>query len=196
MQQAIEAEFDEPLADIILGLREQGNSWRTVAGALGIGPGTLVEWRRALGLKLEQHDNVFDPSSLPERTPTDWRARELGYEDATDAVLDMRLRQGLTVEQAAERLGVCADTISRYTPSDIRGSIYNRSEHWWEVRRAQVAVMHKNNTEWRATNDLMWRQIRGGMPCHAQDANAHAAATKSTSGNVGTPSAEPANATG
>lgn len=145
----IEAEFGEPVRDVIVGLREQRNSWRTVAGTLGVSLSTLQEWRKELGLPLDRSIQIYDPSSLPEHTPTDIHilARKLGYENATEAVLDMRLKQKLTLEQAARKLGVCIGTILRYTPKRLRGLIYNRSEKWWCVRRAQVAEMTK---KWKA----------------------------------------------
>ena len=139
----IEAEFQEPVVDIIVGLREQGNSWRIVAGALEIALSTLCEWRRELGLPLKRDDKVFDPSSLPERTPTDKKAQRLGYRNATDAVLDMRLVQKLTLVQAAQILDVHPHTILHYTPRDTRGLIYNRSEQWWIQRRQWAADMSK-----------------------------------------------------
>lgn len=154
----IEAEFMEPVADVIQGLREQGNSWRTVAGALGCAQSTLKEWRRALGLPLDQNDKVRDPSSTPERTPTDLAARELGYEDAEDAVLDMRLREQMTIFQAAERLGVHYCTVVLYTPKKLRGTIYNRSERWWQVRRAQARAMTERNREVYAQEHI-WRSM-------------------------------------
>jgi hypothetical protein len=159
--QALEEDFGEPLADTIQGLCEQGNSWRTVAGALGISLSTLREWRRALDLPLDTHDKLRDESSTPEQTQTDERAIALGYQNAEDAVLDMRLVQHLTIQQASIVLGVHPATIMNYTPKKIRGSIYNRSEYWWEVRRQQARAMNEKNnpTEWRATNDLMWREI-------------------------------------
>jgi len=144
---AIEAEFGEPLANVIQGLREQdgGNSWRTVAGCLGVSLSTLQEWRKALDLPLNLHDQVYDPSSTPELTPTDRKAQALGYENATDAVLDMRLREGLTTRQAGKKLGVHWETISRYTPPEMRSEIYNRSEEWWKQRREQCAAMTEQN---------------------------------------------------
>lgn len=137
----IEDEFEEPIADVIIGLREQGNSWRTVAGCLNISLGTLVEWRKVLGMPLGKHDNVYDPSSLPETTPTDRKAQALGYHDATDAVLDMRLKQRLTIREAAEQLGVHYTTITAYTPPELRGTIYNRSSRWWKQRRRWASDM-------------------------------------------------------
>lgn len=131
---AIESEFGEPVADVIQGLRNGGNSWRTVAGALNISTTTLREWRKVLGLEIDRNKRILDPSSLPERTPTDQKAITLGYESAKDAVLEMRTKRGMTVQEAAQALGVCAQTITKYTPPDVRG-IYNRSAYWWESMR-------------------------------------------------------------
>ncbi len=163
----IEKEFHEPVADVIQGLREQGNSWRTVAGALGVSRSTLLEWRKELGLPMDKSAKVYDPSSLPEHTPTDEKAQAMGYEDATDAVLDLRLSEGLTVKQAADVLGCHYQTVVAYTPPKVRGAIYNRSEKWWHVRRAQAAEMTRRFKARRACqpswhpfnrdNDAMWR---------------------------------------
>lgn len=138
----IEEEFGEPLADVIQGLRKQdgGNSWRTVAGVLECSLSTLLEWRQALNLPTDQHANVYDPSSTPDLTPTDRKAQALGYDDAVDAVLDLRLRQRLTLREAGDILGVHPVTVGRLTPKEARG-IYNRSARWWESRHEQVKQM-------------------------------------------------------
>ena len=137
----IEDEFDEPIAETIMGLREQGNTWRTVAGCLNVSLSTLLEWRQVLGLPISMHEQKYDPSSLPESTPTDKKAQALGYKNARDAVFDMRLGQKLTLKQAAIKLGVHPHTIMRYTSLELRGSIYNRSEFWWQQRRQWAAEM-------------------------------------------------------
>lgn len=151
---AIEADFGEPMAGIIQGLREVdgGNSWRTVAGCLGISRDTLQVWRQMLDLPLDKHVKVYDPSSTPDHTPTDCKAQALGYENATDAVLDMRLRQGLTIKEAAKVLGVCDVTIINYTPPKVRGTIYNLSERGLQVRRQQAAEMVKRGRAKRQAN--------------------------------------------
>lgn len=169
MWAAIEVEFDEPVRDVIAGLREMGNSWRTVAGALEISRSTLQEWRHELGLPFDQHDNVYDPSSTPESTPTDGKAQALGYANAIDAVLDMRLTQKLTLRQAAYKLDVHPQTIVRYTPERLRGAIYNRSEYWWKQRRQWAAEMLRrfkikygdrsiSRHPFDCDNDSMWRR--------------------------------------
>lgn len=42
----IEAEFDEPIRDVIVGMREQRCNWTVIAGVLGIGRNTLNRWRK------------------------------------------------------------------------------------------------------------------------------------------------------
>lgn len=73
-QRRIEAEFGEPLADVITGLRALGYSWATVAGALDITPRTLVTWRRQLGLPTDSRDRRadVDPVAEPARATYDW----------------------------------------------------------------------------------------------------------------------------
>lgn len=142
---AIEAEFDEPLADTIQGLREMGNSWRTVAGCLGVSRGTLAEWRRALELPLDRRCKMRDPSSTPELKPCDLKAMAAGYPSMREAVIDLRLRRGKTLKEAAEIIGCHPSTVYEYTPQELRGVLYNRSSHWWEVRRAQCAEMTRRN---------------------------------------------------
>lgn len=60
MRRALEREFDEPLRDIIVTFRQQGNSWRTIAGAMGIGFTTLNRWRKKLGLPIDRNDICRD----------------------------------------------------------------------------------------------------------------------------------------
>jgi hypothetical protein len=125
---------------------------------------TLLEWRKALELPLDKHDNMFDPSSTPERTPTDIKAQALGYEDAKDAVLDLRLVQGLTLAEAAKVLDVHPSTILSYTPTTVRGRIYNRSEAWWVQRRQWARDMmerfrnsHRRRHPFSRDNDILFR---------------------------------------
>lgn len=125
--QQIEHEFDEPIADVIVGLREQGNSWRTVAGCLDVSRGTLQEWRKLLGLKLDKNDNVFDESSLPELSPLDHKAIELGYKNKVDAIIDLRMGQKKTIKEAAAILKCHYQTISLYSPMEVKYT-YNVSK--------------------------------------------------------------------
>lgn len=159
MWRRIEEEFGEPIADVIIGLREVdgGNSWRTVAGCLGCSISTLYLWRRDLGLPLDQAENVYDDSSRSGFTPTDIKAQALGYDDAAAAIRDMRLSQSMTVNQIAAKLGCHVSSVVRHTPDGVKGT-YNRSDRWWEVRREQCRIMTEENRARRAhdKNDHVW----------------------------------------
>ena len=50
--QRVEAEFGEPVKDVIVGLREQGCTWRSVALALEVHYETVKRWRQMLSLPL------------------------------------------------------------------------------------------------------------------------------------------------
>lgn len=64
---SLEGEYQEPIADIIAGFREQGATWRTTAGALGVGSlQTLIRWRRLLGMPVGG-SWLFDSLSREER---------------------------------------------------------------------------------------------------------------------------------
>lgn len=155
--QEIEDEFGEPLADVIRGLREQGNAWRTVAGALNISRTTLCEWRRALGLSLNKNAKVFDESSIQD-TKANQRARAIGYANITDALLDLRLRQNKTIFEIAELLGLHYCTVSALTPARVRGQIYNRSAYWWRQRRQWARDMsRRSRSRTRAAHDRLYR---------------------------------------
>lgn len=152
---AIEAEFDEPIADVIMGLRELGNSWRTVAGALGVHYGTLQEWRKALGLPMDKANKVYDPSSYPEDNPTDRLAKRLGYESIVDAVTDMRIRQGLTLKEAGAVLGCHYQTISLYSPDEVKGTI-NLSDVGYRRRLQNLRKGTQASIEKRADSIHPW----------------------------------------
>jgi len=179
MWREIEAEFGEPIRDVIIGLREVdgGNSWRTVAGCLDICRTTLLEWRKALDIGVDTSDKRYDPSSYPDGKPIqhlDHRAKKLGYEDAKDAVLDLRLEQGLTIKEAANVLDCHYNTITKHTPPSLRGEIYNHSDGWLEQRRAWAADMLERSRAanahhpFRAANDAMFGErekgASGGSP--------------------------------
>lgn len=57
----VEAEYGEPLPDVITGLRGLGYSWPTVAGALDMSTRHLIEWRRKLNLPVDRRDHRSDP---------------------------------------------------------------------------------------------------------------------------------------
>jgi len=127
---AVEREFGGDIADIIRDFREigGGNSWATVAGILGVGRVTLLNWRHRLGLPVE-HEVQYDPLSFPHGHKTnslDHKAIERGYASGSDWVLHLRLREGLSRAEAAGVLGVHPVTVDKYTPS----AMAYRLEQW------------------------------------------------------------------
>ena len=164
----IEREFGESVADVIMGLRTQGNSWRTVCGVLDVSLGTLQKWRIVLGLPMDRVVKVFDPSSLPEYSPANLKARALGYTGMREAVIDLRTKQGKTIKEAAQVLGVHWQTVSDYTPEEIRGT-YNRSDYWWKQRRqwakdmlARFKAKREKNKKWHPFNQENEKMMSGG----------------------------------
>lgn len=109
-----EREFGEPIRDIIIGLRRQRSSWSTVAGVLGIGRATLYRWRKKLDIPADGR-TIWDMNLRLELTPTDKKARKLGYEDAWSAINSMRFGEGLIIYEVADRLSVCVSTVMRYS---------------------------------------------------------------------------------
>lgn len=164
----IEDEFGESIADIITGLREQGNSWRTVAGCLNTSSSVLLEWRKALGLELNKSQKIFDESSLPELSPLDQKAIALGYENKIDAIIDLRIRQKKTIKEAGKILGCHYATVSYYSPPEVRGT-YNQSENGKKVHQDQCRKMNKILTKKRHSdrywhpfdrdNDILFRRL-------------------------------------
>ena len=73
--QEIEQEYGEPICDVILGFRELGCSWHTIAGALSISEPALRRWRNELGI---EDDRVF--RDVPQIYKTERAARKLGYQ--------------------------------------------------------------------------------------------------------------------
>lgn len=84
-QRASQAEFGEPLADVIIGLRDLGYSWATVAGAMDISCWTLYDWRKQLGLPTDRRDRRSDPdpTAEPLRHAYDWLRGTSGRCDLT-----------------------------------------------------------------------------------------------------------------
>ena len=152
----VEAEFGEPLADTITGLRTQGNTWRTVAGALGVSLGVLVEWRKALGLPLNKHEQTYDPSSRRAPCRSELSAQSLGYVDAPTAIAAMRL-DGLTLREIGERLGIHPAYVSDLSPKAVRG-IQNCSARGRQVHAVQVRHRKRGGRDhpWSEDNDILF----------------------------------------
>lgn len=115
---AIEAEYGEPVADVIRHFREDGCSWATIAGALGVHRTTLRKWRGALGLSVDGERSAL---TLEYPRPSYCKARDAGFATMMDAIRHYRLVERLTGAETAARLGVSRVTISQYTPVEIKG---------------------------------------------------------------------------
>lgn len=118
----VEAEFGEPIRDVIVGLRETCITWRNVAGAMDIGFQTLREWRIRLGIAIDGA-RVCDETSS--KDVADRRigmaARDLGYVGVQDAIADMRMVRRMTLRECAKALGVSPPTVAQYAPSGTMG---------------------------------------------------------------------------
>ncbi len=117
---AIESEFNEPLHDTIIGLRET-LTWKNVAGALEINEKTLRSYRRRLGLPVNVHARNLDETSLPALDKTEQRARALGYENALDAITTLRLVEKKTQIETARTLGIGRSSVEKHTPRELFG---------------------------------------------------------------------------
>lgn len=143
---AIETEFDEPLRDILSGMRAQGASWDTIAGALDIPPATLKRWRQHFGLR----DGRYIRDLRQAHRLSDARSQALGYADLFDAMRDCRLIRRMTWRETARHLGISVSTLIQHCPEQLRGD-YCMSE-------AGRATLRENLQ--RA------RQQRGNHPGH------------------------------
>ena len=134
MIRAIEEEFDEPLADIVIGMREQGCSWRTIAGALDISILTLRKWRKELGFAPSDGRRILEEGSWF----SDSIVRSLGYRDFTSMYYDLRLSKKMTVKQISDYTGISTRTIEERTPASLKGM---------EIKTEKKVAAAKKNLE-------------------------------------------------
>ena len=115
---AIEAEYGEPIRDIILGMRADGYLWQTIAGALDITERNLIYWRELLGIPLEPHNMKRDKELMV--LPRDKKAQAKGYANLEDAIRELRSQQW-TYKMIGAHLGLCKHTICKAMPEELRG---------------------------------------------------------------------------
>ncbi len=127
----IEAEFDESLRDVIVGMRVQGCTWRTISGALGVSRSLVYLWRKMLGIVDDRR--LRDALSV-RRTKIGPAARRLGYRDAEAAIIDLRMG-GHSLLETANILGVGIRTITRHYPPGFSGLVFTRTEKYIESRK-------------------------------------------------------------
>lgn len=118
----IEAEYGEPIRNIILGMREQGYLWKTIAGALDITERQLITWRVLLDIPLNVRDHKVD-MELHKPRKRDLAARAKGYADIEDAIRELRAKQW-TYRQIGDYLGLHEQTICAAVPEELRGQLF------------------------------------------------------------------------
>ena len=137
---AIEAEFGEPFADIVAGMRTNNTAYETIAGALRMSCTTFRRW-------LKKYD-LFDGRSakpIPRIRPTDQRAQQLGFRNAGQLVIDFRLDEKTNID-IAQALGCHHGYVYYITPESVKGlniitprrraARRQNMQHWNARRRA------------------------------------------------------------
>jgi len=157
----IEEEYGEPIKDVILAYREDGNPWHVIAGALGVSDTTLCHWRKHLDIPLTDHQHGLRFPVERGRRHVDKHAREAGYQDVEEAIYELRVGQGLTWEQVGARLGLNARWLQHLAPAEIKGE-YHLSKEGHEYKRQWSETMrlraHTKSREvghpWRNDEDI------------------------------------------
>lgn len=155
----IEREHDGMrLPDIIKDYRAAGTSWKTIAGVLGVNYNTLKKWRAWYGLEIDARNKVYDfaPGSEPIANQL---AEQHGYKSFDALAYDWRITHKMTVKQCADRLGVSAQTVRKFTPYGLKGYrhitprlIETATANLVKARQAQdasgrTAINFKRNTQ-------------------------------------------------
>jgi hypothetical protein len=130
-RERIEREFDRPLRDIIVDLREHGCTWRTVALALEVSRSRVYQFRRELGLECTGKRMRDDLSAKPGKV--DLAAQDLGYRNGQTAIVDLRMG-GLMAQEVADKLGVNVRTIRRHYPPGFAGTVFIKTERYEQTR--------------------------------------------------------------
>ena len=118
--QAIEAEYGEPVRDVVQGFRDMGLKWDTVAEILGVTTSTLWAWRLQLGMRVSRRNPVYyDEDYRTQRSYSDRMARAAGFESMADAIRAMHMR-GTPKIKMARRLGVDVSTVKKHTPHELK----------------------------------------------------------------------------
>jgi hypothetical protein len=146
----LEEEYGVPVKDLIIDLLFNPYApltYSEAAEVLGICKNTLWVWRKVLGIG--RRPPVRHP--LPEK-PVDTKAKAKGYSDIADAIRDLRLNEGMTVEEMSEFLDVSVRSISQYTPGELKGTFNISStgmEALRESGRRNSARLSRKRHPWR-----------------------------------------------
>jgi hypothetical protein len=146
----IEKEFDEPLADIIIGMRQQGCSWSTIAGALEVGYNTVLSWRKEFGFApidssahvVEENDRVVYKDRI---------AQKFGYSNFNSLYFDFREKRKMLVSEIAKEIGVHENTIYKWIPDNMKRYMYVETERRLASRdqnltKARAAMLERHGT--------------------------------------------------
>jgi len=151
----IEREYGQPLREVILDYRQDGNPWHVVAGALDCSYDALKDWRRKLGLEIDRRNKVYsDESWEGRRGQAHRRAERLGYRDVVDAIVTLR-GQRLTWRQVALRLGMSLSTVYKYRPEALSWEWCVSPE---DRRRRSLRAAEMNKRRGRQSLRHPWRQ--------------------------------------
>lgn len=142
-------EFDEPLYYIIEGMREQGCTWKTIAGVLEIHEHTLVKWRRKLGFEIKGVEDRNYEESRGGKSPIEDIAKRHGYAGFGELYRDLRMTHKMTVKEVAETIGVSPRTVQKWTPPELKGlwrsTAKNRESAIQNLKKAR----ENNQTPWK-----------------------------------------------
>jgi transposase len=146
----IEKEFDEPIADIIIGMRQQGCSWGTIAGALGVGYNTVLSWRKEFGFApIDPSVHVVEEDDRA--AYKDRIAQKLGYSNFNSLYFDFRVKRRMLVSEVAREIGVHENTIYKWIPDNMKQYMYIETKRRIVSRDrnlagARAAMLKKHGT--------------------------------------------------
>ena len=141
----IEAEYRLPFERAISVMRKSGNRYSDLCETFGCGRMTLREICKAHGWD-DSHTKVIvgRPSVFPKAT--DFMK---SFDSLEDAVVECRDpdKLALTVEEAAEKLGVSCSSVRKYTPEYLKYT-QNLSKSGLQKKRESAGVPSENHP-WR-----------------------------------------------
>lgn len=131
----IEEEFGKPIERFTYELRESF-TFKTIAAMYGVHEETLRRWCKIWGWDAcrSREEWKYDEFSFPETTPTDVKARELGYDDMADAVRELKLNQLLTDREIAGVVGCCKNSVYDSKPRELVGLMVVHTRRGRELR--------------------------------------------------------------
>jgi hypothetical protein len=150
--QAIEDEFQEPLDQIIIVMRQQGCNWRTIAGVLEVSYTNLLKWRKKFDFAQPQRSYKRYEEPRGAKSPIEDIAKKHGYRSFVALYRDMRLSKKMTVEQVARTIGVSEATIRKWTPKELKDIRYNTEKNAISARKNLEKARISVNREYHPWN--------------------------------------------